>query len=364
MSHPFLDSTLSLSAAIKKLQDFSVPELRAFLLDPNARWALFEYAQRILDEKLADEKRKGDAEFIEAVRAASGRSDKLSTDARAAAQQLLDTIGELKATARTVMDHRICDYMRTSAGQLRNAVGKLEVRVSSVRQAAINKLLKDYWQKVPEANDEAEWRTTFRESMANGSIAFSECIAQWLQGFVALVAGWMAEGEIQAESTVTRGDDAPNKEVLVPAARPLAIKPGTTWKEIVVTIMKNESICIAHRSGSPTHTYAPESLGFGRPQKAKSMAWMALTACLDLGFIPHDGAPKSKNAARNRKKAITRALVQVTMISGPAFEVFEGTKTIGGIPKEARGYRPLFKLRPEGKRYRHGNGKSGNLPPL
>jgi hypothetical protein len=133
---------------------------------------------------------------------------------------------------------------------------------------------------------------------------------------------------------------------------PVGFKPNTSWGQIVVTIMKNGRIGIAHRDGNPYRFYTRDELGF--------LCQNGSERCQLIGCIPIGPSKKSVNDARNRAREISDALRRATKIDGIAFD--EDTRPVkqgADAPRwdsdedprsSEKGFWPCFKLRGEEER--------------
>ncbi|MCS6245451.1 MAG: hypothetical protein H2172_18625 [Opitutus sp.] len=132
----------------------------------------------------------------------------------------------------------------------------------------------------------------------------------------------------------------------------LPLPAGATWAHLVVTLLTNGKINIAHRTGSPERSYSRAELGFENKAGAETEAWRALDFAAHHGCIPITLTPgKRDDSTRNRMRSIASGLQQVVNLPTAGFEKATSPfhETPGCVP--VLGYWPLFKLRPQSARF-------------
>ena len=132
----------------------------------------------------------------------------------------------------------------------------------------------------------------------------------------------------------------------------LPLPTGATWAHLVVTLLTNGKINIAHRTGSPERSYTRAELGFENKAGAETEAWRALDFAAQHGCIPiTQKEGKRDDSTRNRMRSIASGLQQVVNLPTAGFEKATSPfhETPGCVP--VLGYWPLFKLRPQSARF-------------
>ncbi|MCS6245808.1 MAG: hypothetical protein H2172_18420 [Opitutus sp.] len=132
----------------------------------------------------------------------------------------------------------------------------------------------------------------------------------------------------------------------------LPLPIGATWAHLVVTLLTNGKINIAHRSGSPERSYTRAELGFENKAGAETEAWQLLDFAAQHGCIPiTPKAGKRDDTARNRMREIAAGFERVLVLPKNGFEKATSPfhETPGCVP--VPGYWPLFKLRPQSARF-------------
>ena len=160
--------------------------------------------------------------------------------------------------------------------------------------------------------------------------------------------GWLAESELEDAFPTTARTTAASKKLRMP--------PGTDWSNIIVTLMRNDRISIAHKSGNPNRAYTLGELNFETQAGNRNKAWDAFEEAVSVGCIPINSARgKRDDTARNRAREITECLQRALSIATPAFQESESPLNDSPQQTRIRGFWPLFKLRHEQDRF---------IPPL
>jgi hypothetical protein len=173
--------------------------------------------------------------------------------------------------------------------------------------------------------------------------------------------GWLATRELE--------EVFPARRARTPKLRRLQLPPGTSWRQIVVTLLKNGRISVSHALGGHAQSYTRAELGFETQKGGEATAWTALKGAATIGCIPASRADSSgerDEKARNRSREITTALRRVVGVEGQAFKLSDEAPFGGAKRSRLHGYWPLFKLRHEDDRFERdlGNypGTAADLP--
>ncbi|MGH8019199.1 MAG: hypothetical protein ACREIA_13075, partial [Opitutaceae bacterium] len=95
---------------------------------------------------------------------------------------------------------------------------------------------------------------------------------------------------------------------------------GSGWNHLVVTLMKDEMICVAHKTGNPSRFLTSQQLGFLRESGEPKKSWESFLHCVELGCIPAAGGKgKAATNARNRARDISECLRRIVGIDGLGF---------------------------------------------
>jgi len=166
--------------------------------------------------------------------------------------------------------------------------------------------------------------------------------------------GWLATRELE--------EVFPAPRARAPKLRRLQLPPKTSWRQIVVTLLKNGRISVSLAVGGHAQSYTRAEMGFETQKGGEATAWTALVGAATLGCIPvsrgHASGERDEKA-RNRSREITAALRRVVDVEGQAFKLSNEAPFAGAKRSRVRGYWPLFKLRHEDDRFER---DLGNYP--